>query len=274
MSYLDQLFNLKGKVIVITGGAGVLATSMSEALAQAGCHVVLLDRQKDRAVRQADKLSHTGRAALGLEADVLSESALNQARDQVLERFGRVDGLINAAGGNMQGATIGQDQTFFDLKLDELRKVMDLNFIGSVLPAMVFGQDMARQQSGVILNISSMAAMQAVSRVMGYAASKAGISNFTRWLATEMATKFGDGIRVNAIAPGFFIGEQNRRLLMEEDGGYTERGKDVIRKTPMRRFGQSDELAGAVLYLLSDAARFVTGVILPVDGGFSSFSGV
>ncbi len=274
MSYIDQIFKLKDKVVVITGGAGVLATSIGHGLAQSGCKLVVLDLHAERAEQQAHGFIQQKGEAIGLEANVLDEASLLKVKSIVLEKYGRIDALINGAGGNMPGATIGPDQTFFDLKLDDLRKVMDLNFIGSVLPSMVFGRVMADQGSGTILNISSMAAGPVITRVMGYSASKAGISNFTQWLATELAMKFGEGIRVNAIAPGFFIGEQNRRLLINEDGTFTDRGRDVIRKTPMGRFGEADELIGAVLYLLSDASRFVTGVVLPIDGGFSAFSGV
>ncbi len=274
MSYIGQIFKLQGKIVAITGGAGVLATAIGNGLAKAGCKLVILDLEEERAVKRAEEIVSLGGEAIGLAANVLEEESLEKAREAILNKFGGLDALINGAGGNMPGATIGPDQTFFDLQIDALRKVMDLNFIGSVLPTMVFGKIMADQKSGSVLNISSMAAGPVITRVMGYSASKAGISNFTQWLATEMAHKFGEGIRVNAIAPGFFIGEQNRRLLTNEDGSFTARGEDVIRKTPMGRFGEPDELTGAVLFLLSDAARFVTGVVLPIDGGFSAFSGV
>lgn len=274
MSYIEQVFNLQGKVVVITGGAGVLATAFGNSLSRAGCKIVILDLSKEKARERAKELKNSGGEAVGIAVNVLDESSLQGAKSKILAKYGRIDALINGAGGNMPGATIGPDQTFFDLKLDDLRKVMDLNFIGSVLPTMVFGKVMADQKVGTVLNISSMAAGPVITRVMGYSASKAGISNFTQWLATEMAQKFGEGIRVNAIAPGFFIGEQNRRLLTNEDGTYTERGNDVIRKTPMGRFGVAEELSGAVMYLLSDTSKFVTGVVLPIDGGFSAFSGV
>ena len=274
MSYIEQIFKLQGKVVVITGGAGILATAIGDGLAKAGCKLLILDIDEQRALGRAEEITGFGGEAMGLSCNVLDEASLESVREKILNKYSRIDALINGAGGNMPGATIGPDQTFFDLKIDDLRKVMDLNFIGSVLPSMVFGKIIANQQSGSILNISSMAAGPVITRVMGYSASKAGISNFTQWLAIEMAQKFGEGIRVNAIAPGFFIGEQNRRLLTEEDGSFTPRGKDVIRKTPMGRFGNPDELTGAVMYLLSDAAKFVTGVVMPVDGGFSAYSGV
>jgi NAD(P)-dependent dehydrogenase (short-subunit alcohol dehydrogenase family) len=274
MSYIEQIFNLKEKVVVITGGAGVLATAIGNSLARAGCKIVVLDLNQERAEARVREIQDIGGEAVGFEANVLKEDTLIEVREKIMLKFSKIDALINAAGGNMPGATIGPDQTFFDLKLEDLRSVMDLNFIGSVLPSMIFGKVMADQKSGSILNISSMAAGPVITRVMGYSASKAGISNFTKWLATELAHKFGEGIRVNAIAPGFFIGKQNRRLLTNEDGSFTDRGKDVIKKTPMKRFGEAEELSGAVLFLLSDAAKFVTGVVLPVDGGFSAYSGV
>jgi len=274
MTYLDDLFGLKGKVVLITGGAGVLASEMAKGLGMSGCRIVILDLRSEPAEARAGELKNDGIEAIGIGASVLEKDDLLVAREKVITEFGSIDILINAAGGNMPGATIGPEQTFFDLKLDDLKKVMDLNFIGSVLPSQVFGETMADQGKGAIINISSMAAGPSITRVMGYSASKAGISNFTRWLAVEMARKFGEGIRVNAIAPGFFIGEQNRRLLTNEDGSFTERGMDVIRKTPMGRFGEARELIGAVLYLAGDSSGFVTGVVLPVDGGFSAFSGV
>jgi NAD(P)-dependent dehydrogenase (short-subunit alcohol dehydrogenase family) len=274
MSYLDDLFKLKGKTVVITGGAGVLASAMARGLGMAGCRIAILDLRAEPAISRAEELQQEGIEATGIGASVLDRIDLEAAKKEVIDKFGSIDILINAAGGNMPGATIGPDQTFFDLKLDDLKKVMDLNFIGSVLPSQVFGRAMTENGKGSIINISSMAAGPSITRVMGYSASKAGISNFTQWLAVEMAKKFGEGIRVNAIAPGFFIGEQNRRLLTNENGSYTERGMDVIRKTPMGRFGEAGELIGAVLYLAGDASRFVTGVVLPIDGGFSSFSGV
>ena len=274
MTYLDDLFKLKGKTVVITGGAGVLASAMARGLGNAGCRIVILDLRAEQALARAEELQQEGIEAAGIGASVLDRDDLEAARKEIIDKFGSIDILINAAGGNMPGATIGPDQTFFDLKLDDLKKVMDLNFIGSVLPSQVFGKAMTEIGKGSIINISSMAAGPSITRVMGYSASKAGISNFTQWLAVEMARKFGEGIRVNAIAPGFFIGEQNRRLLTNEDGSFTDRGLDVIRKTPMGRFGEAGELIGAVLYLAGDASRFVTGVVLPIDGGFSSFSGV
>jgi NAD(P)-dependent dehydrogenase (short-subunit alcohol dehydrogenase family) len=206
--------------------------------------------------------------------NVLDTSSIETARDSILKKHKRVDVLINLAGGNMPGATIDPDKTIFDLKLDDLDKVTNLNFKGTVMPSMVFGKVMADQKEGVMINVSSMAAYQSITRVVGYSAAKAAVYNFTQWMAMEMAMKFGEKLRVNAIAPGFFIGNQNRALLTNPDGSFTKRGNQVISKTPMGRFGVAEELIGACLFLASDSASFVTGIVLPVDGGFSSFSGV
>jgi NAD(P)-dependent dehydrogenase (short-subunit alcohol dehydrogenase family) len=275
MGYLDNLFNLEGKVALITGGGGVLAGAIGGGLARAGVKIVFADINKARAEEAAGVIRKTGSEAVGIASNVLDSASLEETRDFVLRSFGTIDILLNAAGGNMQGATIAPDKTFFDLDIDDLDKVSELNLKGTVLPSLVFGKVMSRQpKGGKIINISSMAAMQAITRVVGYSAAKAAVSNFTYWLAMEMAMKFEGKIRVNAIAPGFFIGNQNRDLLINPDGSYTNRGEKVIAKTPMGRFGEANELIGAVLYLVSDASSFVTGVVLPVDGGFSIFSGV
>ncbi len=270
----NQLFNIKDKVIIITGGGGVLGGAMGNYLAAQGARIVVLSRREETVQSMVDELKTSGGEVLGLAADVLDEEKLKTAKNKIIEKWGRIDVLINAAGGNLPGATIAPDQTVFDVSVPDLKKVLDLNLMGSVLPTLVFGKAMAESKQGSIINISSMAASQAITRVLGYSMAKAGIDMFTKWMATEMARKYGDGIRVNAIAPGFFIGNQNRRLLTNEDGALTERGHDIIRNTPMHRFGEAEELNGIVLYLCSDASRFVTGTIIPVDGGFSSFSGV
>ncbi|MEN8122587.1 MAG: SDR family oxidoreductase [Bacteroidota bacterium] len=273
MSYLDNLFNIKDKVAVITGGGGVLAGKMAEGLIKSGTKVVLLDLKEESTRERIAELSDFG-TIKGISCNVLDKGILESVKDKILSDFGRIDILINTAGGNMPGATISPDQTIFDMDMGDFQKVTDLNLNGSVLPSLVFGEVMAKQGTGSIINMSSMAADQIITRVVGYSASKAAITNFTRWMAVEMARKFGDGIRVNALAPGFFIGKQNRALLTNEDGSYTERGHEVIRNTPMNRFGEAEELIGATLFLCSDAAKFVTGTVLPVDGGFSIFSGV
>jgi NAD(P)-dependent dehydrogenase (short-subunit alcohol dehydrogenase family) len=275
MDYIKSLTDLSGKIAVLTGGGGVIAAKMAEGLLQAGATIVLLDLREENAVAKANELTKEfGGTAIGMAANVLDQEAMEVVKNVIVARFGTVDILINAAGGNMPGATIGPDQTIFDLNMDDFKKVTDLNLNGSVIPSLVFGKVMADQKSGNIINLSSMAALQVLSRVCGYSASKAAITNFTQWMAHEMASKFGEGIRVNALAPGFFIGDQNRALLTNPDGSYTQRGQQVINKTPMGRFGEAYELVGATIFLCSDAAKFMTGVVLPIDGGFSIFSGV
>jgi len=274
MSYLEKLFNLEGKVAVITGGGGVLASEIGSGLAKAGVKIAFLDINEEAANVAAKKIIALGGEAIGLKTNVLEIEALKETRDAILAKFGKIDILLNAAGGNMAGASVNPDQTIFDINIDALDKVTDLNFKGTVLPSLVFGEVMANNRSGNIINISSMAALQAITRQVGYSASKAAVSNFTMWMAMEMAMKFEGSVRVNAIAPGFFIGNQNRDLLINPDGSYTERSKKIINNTPMGRFGEASELIGAVLYLVSDSASFVTGVVLPIDGGFSTFRGV
>jgi NAD(P)-dependent dehydrogenase (short-subunit alcohol dehydrogenase family) len=274
MSYLDNLFNLKGRVAVITGGGGVLASVIGGGLSMAGMSIVFLDINEDAAKEAAQRIVDEGGDALGLKTNVLEKSALEDTCRLVLDKYGKVDLLLNAAGGNMPGATISPDKTVFDLDVADFDKVTNLNFKGTVLPSLVFGEVMAKQRSGNIINISSMAAFQSITRVVGYSAAKAAVSNFTSWMAMEMAMKFEGSVRVNAIAPGFFIGNQNRALLTNTDGTFTTRGNQVINKTPMGRFGEAHELIGAVLFLASDSASFVTGIVMPVDGGFSSYSGV
>ena len=270
----NQLFNVKDKVIIITGGGGALGGTMAGYLAQQGAKIVIISRKEETVQSGVDALKAQHREAIGLAADVLDEEKLKDARDKILEKWGRIDVLINGAGGHLPGTTIAPEQTVFDVSFSNLQKTLDLNLMGSVLPTLVFGKVMADQTKGSIINISSMAATHSITRVLGYSMAKAGIDIFTKWMAMEMARKFGDGIRVNAIAPGFFIGNQNRRMLTNKDDSLTQRGHDIIRKTPMGRFGEAEELNGVVHYLCSDASQFVTGTIIPVDGGFSSFSGV
>jgi NAD(P)-dependent dehydrogenase (short-subunit alcohol dehydrogenase family) len=269
-----RLFNLDSKVAVITGGTGVLGGAMAKGLAQAGATVAILGRREQRAQEVAQSLSDQGLKALALPADVLDKASLLEARDSLLKQTGRIDILINAAGGNMPEATVVGDLTFFKLEQNALNKVMHLNVDGTVLPSQIFGESMVANGRGSIINISSMAAQKPLTRVMGYAAAKAAIDNFTKWLAVELAQKYGQGLRVNAIAPGFFIGEQNRGFLLNSDGSLTTRGQQIISHTPMGRFGEADELIGTAVYLASDAAKFVTGIVIPVDGGFSAFGGI
>lgn len=271
---IDTLFSLEGKTAVVTGGTGVLGTEMVLALAAAGAKVGVLGRRQEQAEVVVQQVIDQGGQAVALPANVLETESLEKAREIILEAFGTVDILVNAAGGNQPGATIGPDQTIFDLQIPDLQKVVDLNLMGTIYPTQVFGRVMADQKRGVVVNISSMAAYQAITRVMGYSVAKAAIEGYTRWLAVEMAQKFGEGIRVNAIAPGFFLADQNRRLLTNEDGSLTERGQQIINNTPFGRFGEPDELAGTLIWLCSDASRFVTGISVPVDGGFNCYSGV
>ena len=271
---MKDLFDLDGKVIVVTGATGVLAGGTAHYLQENGAKVVYLGRNHEKVDATLAKAQKISDECMGITADVMDETRLSVGYNEVMKKFGRIDALINGAGGNMSGATIGPDQEVFDLTLDDYSRVMDLNLKGTVLPTLVFGKAFRKQGTGSIINFSSMSSAQALTRVLGYSNAKAAIDNFTRWMATEMALKYGDRIRVNAVAPGFFISSQNRALLTNEDGTFTERGQQVIDKTPFRRFGKQEEIFGAIHYLLSDASSFVTGSVLAVDGGFSSFCGV
>jgi NAD(P)-dependent dehydrogenase (short-subunit alcohol dehydrogenase family) len=267
-------FDITGKVAVVTGGAGVLCTAMCRKLASVGAKVGVLDLNSSAAEGLAAEICLAGGDAIGLPCDVLDRNSIECAAREILARFQSVDILINGAGGNRPQATTNPDQSFFDLSADALRWVFDLNLMGAILPSQVFGRIMADQKSGVILNISSMNAFRPLTRIAAYSAAKAGVSNFTQWLAVHMAQNYSPEIRVNAIAPGFFVGEQNRRLLLNEDCSLTPRGQSIISHTPMARFGVPEDLLGTVLWLVSPASSFVTGIVVPVDGGFSAFSGV
>lgn len=269
---MNNLFSVKDKVVVITGGTGVLGSCIAEHLANEGAKVVILGRRADEGSAIVDKITAQGGEALFLTTDVLDADVLQKNCDDILARYGKIDALLNAAGGNMPGATIAPDKTFFDLKVADFQKVLNVNLTGTVLPTQIFLKPMVEAGSGAIVNFSSMAAFRPMTRVCGYAAAKAGISNFTAFLANEVATKFSPSIRVNAIAPGFFITNQNRVLLTNEDGSLTERGNDVIRQTPFKRFGKPEELCGTIQYLISDASSFVTGTVAVVDGGFNAFA--
>ncbi len=269
-----KMFDLKGKVAVVTGGGGVLGGSIARSLIEAGVKVALLDIRDENVNNRVAELQEMGGEVLGFVSSVLEMDELKSTRDKILAKWGKVDILVNAAGGNLPGATLSEDQTIFDMKIEDFEKVNDLNMNGTVYPSLVFGEAMAEQKEGSIITISSMATYSAISRVLGYSTAKTAINIFTQWMAMEMATKYSEKIRVNAIAPGFFIGDQNRNVLINPDGSYTERSKKVLARTPMGRFGDIKELNGAVQFLCSEAASFITGVILPVDGGFSSYSGV
>ncbi len=269
---MNELFSVKDQVVVITGGTGVLGACIGEYLALQGAKVVLMGRRKEEGDRLVAEINAKGGEALFLVTDVMDAEVLQANCDEIMARYGRVDALLNAAGGNMPGATIAPGNTFFDVKIEEFQKVLNVNLTGTVLPTQIFLKPMVEAGRGSIVNFSSMAAFRPMTRVLGYAAAKAGISNFTAFLANEVATKFTSDIRVNAIAPGFFLTNQNRALLTNADGSLTERGNDVIRQTPFKRFGRPEELCGTIQYLISDASSFVTGTVAVVDGGFNAFA--
>jgi NAD(P)-dependent dehydrogenase (short-subunit alcohol dehydrogenase family) len=266
--------NMKNKVAVITGGNGTLGNAFVSALAGAGARVFILGRNAEKSAAVVADFKQKGLTIEAIQCDVLDEGAVAGAVEEVMSNAGRVDILVNGAGGNRPGATVGPDSSIFELGIDDFRQVNDLNLLGTVIPSIAFAKPMVAQGSGCIVNISSMAALLPISRVVGYSAAKAAVDNFTRWLAVELAAKYGEGIRVNAIAPGFFIAEQNRRLLLEEDGSLTARGNTIIGQTPLKRFGKPEELMSTLLWLCDDQSSFVNGIVVPVDGGFSAFCGV
>lgn len=267
-----NLFDIRDRVVVITGGTGVLGREIGKYLAQQGAKVVLLGRRKDVGDALITDILALGGEAVFYYCDVMDVASVEAVSEKVMQRYGRVDALLNAAGGNMPGATITPTGTLFDVQVEEFQKVLNVNLTGTVIPTQVFLRPMVEAGRGAIVNFSSMAAFRPLTRVMGYAAAKAGISNFTAFLANEVASKFTPGIRVNAIAPGFFLTNQNRSLLTNPDGSLTERGADVIRQTPFKRFGKPEELCGTIHYLISDASAFVTGTVAVVDGGFNVFA--
>ncbi len=272
---MDILFDLTGKVIVITGGGGVLGSAVAADLARAGAKVVLLGRREEPLVRVASRIAAEGGAALPLSCNVLERQELQKARDRIVAQWGPADILINGADGNNKAATTSAELPVFDIPVEAIRQVMDLNLIGAILPTQIFARDMASRGSGVILNVSSMNAFRPLTKVPVYSAAKAAVSNFTQWLAVHVCQTCSPRIRVNAIAPGFFLTEQNRFLLTDEKtGDLTPRGRSIIDHTPMARFGAPEDLLGTVRWLISDAAQFVTGIVVPVDGGFSAFGGV
>lgn len=269
---INNLFDINGNVTVITGGTGVLGRTIAKYLALNGAKVIILGRKEEIGKEIVDDIQKNGGVCEFLKTDVMNAQLVQDNCDYIVKKYGHIDTLLNAAGGNMPGATIGPDKTFFDLDAEQFSRVLELNLTGTVIPTQIFLKPMAKQGKGSIINFSSMAAFRPMTRVCGYAAAKAGISNFTAYMATECAKKFGEGIRVNAIAPGFFITEQNRSLLTNPDGSYTQRGQDVIRQTPFGRMGKPEELCGTIHYLMSDASKFVTGTVAVVDGGFNVFA--
>lgn len=272
---MEYDFNLKGKVAVLTGAAGVLCSEIAMGLAKKGVKVVLLDLADKKAKEIADRITADGGEAFSEKVDVLDKKSIESAADKILKKFGTIDILINGAGGNKEEATTGKDKSFFDIPEEAIKWVFNLNLIGTILPCQVFGKIFAEKGKGSIINISSMAAFVPLTRTLAYSAAKAGVSNFTNWLAVHMNQEYSPEIRVNAIAPGFLLTDQNYYLLIDKKtGGFTERGKKIIDKTPMGRYGKPEELLGAVIFLCSDEASFVNGVILPIDGGFAAYSGV
>lgn len=267
------MFSIQDKIIIITGATGALGGAIALSMAKAKGKIVILGRNDDLLTQSLSELRKYTLAE-AFCVDVMSRNELEDVREKIINQFGRIDVLINAVGGNLPGAVIPDDRSIFDMSESDFDEVVDLNLKGTLIPSIVFGKVMQLQGKGAIVNYSSMAVDRIITRVVGYSAAKAAMENFTKWMAVEMALKFGDGIRVNAIAPGFFIGKQNRDLLLNKDGSLTERGEKIIRNTPMKRFGEADELSGALHFLCSDSASFVTGIVLPVDGGFSAYSGV
>lgn len=269
---MQNLFDIKDYVVVITGGTGILGRCIAKYLALEGAKVIILGRKEEVGRKIADDIVAAGGQCEFMKTDVMNQAVVEKNCSDILAKYGKVDTLLNAAGGNMPGATIGPEGNFFNLKAVEFQTVLNLNLTGTVIPTQVFLKPMVKQGKGSVINFSSMAAFRPLTRVCGYAAAKAGISNFTAFMATECAKKFGEGIRVNAIAPGFFLTEQNRSLLTNPDGTYTKRGQDVVRQTPFGRMGDPEELCGTIHYLMSDAAKFVTGTVAVVDGGFNVFA--
>ncbi|WP_291102645.1 MULTISPECIES: SDR family oxidoreductase [unclassified Flavobacterium] len=267
-------FSLKGKVIVVTGGTGILGNAFINGIVRAGGAVGILGRNEKIATERANAVIEQGGRAIALIVDVNDEQQLLNAREKMLKEYGKIDGLVNAAGGNIPGAVLHSDQDIFQLNMEALQQVMQLNLFGSILPTQIFGEAIKNNGSGSIVNISSVVSQRAVTKVLGYSLAKASIDCYTQWFAVELAKRFGDKIRMNSIAPGFFLTEQNKTLLTNSDGSLTERGNLIIQETPFKRFGNPDELEGALVWLLSDASKFVTGTKITVDGGFSVYSGV
>jgi NAD(P)-dependent dehydrogenase (short-subunit alcohol dehydrogenase family) len=271
---VENSFSLAGKVIVVTGGTGILGNSFVNGIVAAGGAVGILGRNKQVAEERAQAINNNGGQAVALVADVMDEAQLEAAKEKLLAEFGHIDGLVNGAGGNMPQGVLQPDEDIFKMNLAGMKSVMDLNLWGTIIPTQIFGASIAKTGKGSIVNISSMNSKKAVTKVLGYNIGKAGVDCYNQWFAVELANRYGDAIRMNALAPGFFLTEQNRNLLTKPEGGYTPRGETVIRQTPFKRFGRPDELIGALVWLLSDASAFVTGSMVCVDGGFSIFSGV
>lgn len=269
-----DLFSLKDKVIVVTGGTGVLGTSFVNAVAEAGGAVVIMGTRESVCLQKAAEINANGGKALGISANVLDEAALMNAKEKILSEFGKIDGLVNAAGGNMPEAVVETEADIFSMNIDAMKKALELNLWGTIIPSQVFGASLAKNGNGSIVNISSVSSKNVLTKVLGYSMGKAALDLYTKWFAVELANRYGDKIRVNAITPGFFLTVQNKDILTNPDGSYKERSHKIINHTPFKKFGQPDDLKGALIYLLSDASSFVTGSEIFVDGGFTKFSGV
>src|SRR5690606_5222113 len=273
MNILER-FSLKGKVIVVTGGTGILGKAFVKGLAEAGARICIIGRRSSDLAERVKLVETLGGDALAVVADVMDEHSIREAKERILEKWGTIDGLVNAAGGNIPGATIAPEDSIFDNKIGDTIKAIELNLFGTIIPTMIFGEVMAEKGTGSIINISSLAASRPITRVLGYTVAKHGVDGFTKWMATELALRYSNRIRVNAIAPGVFLTEQNRTLLTNEDGSYTERADKFVQNTPFQRLGDPSELEGTLVYLLSDASAFVSGETIFVDGGFNSWCGV
>ncbi|MDH6313874.1 NAD(P)-dependent dehydrogenase (short-subunit alcohol dehydrogenase family) [Parabacteroides sp. PFB2-10] len=269
---MNDLFSVKDQVVVITGGGGILGRGIGNYLAEQGAKVVILDRDEAAGNEMVTNIRQKGGEALFLATDVMNKEVLEKNREDIVAQYGRIDVLLNAAGGNMAGATIPPEKTILDLEIDAFRKVVDLNLFGTVIPTMVFLPEIAKQPKGSIVNFASISSLRPLTRVVGYGCAKAAIANFTKYLAAELAQKFGNHLRVNAIVPGFFITQQNESLLLHPDGSYTDRSKSILGHTPFNRFGEPEELFGTIQYLISDASKFVTGTLAIVDGGFDAYT--
>ena len=273
MKGIEQ-FSLKDKVIVITGATGVLGDLFASDVAKSGAKVVVMGRNEERAKKRVLDITKEGGEAIYILADVLNEQEILQAKDKILDKYGTIDGLVNAAGGNIPGAVISPDQNLFEANLNDTKRALDLNLFGTIIPSHIFGKVMADKGQGSIVNISSLAAQSAITRVLGYTLAKTAIEGYTKWMASELGLRYNGKIRMNGIAPGLFLTEQNRNLLLNADGSYTDRTHKFLHKTPFKRLGIPKELTGTLIYLLSDASAFVTGETILVDGGFNAFSGV
>ncbi len=268
------MFSLEGKVIVVTGGTGILGTSFVNAIIDAGGKVAILNTNEEKGVKAVAAIKAKGGDAIAIAGSVLDEEKMKAARDKIFEKYGKIDGLVNAAGGNVPEGVLKPENDVFDMNIEGMKKALDLNLWGTLVPVQVFGPVIAKTGNGSIVNISSVSPKRAITRVLGYSMGKAAIDIYTKWFALEMANRYGDAVRMNSIMPGFFLTDQNRALLTNPDGSLTSRGDSIIRQTPFKRFGHPDELVGALIWLLSDASKFVTGMDIGVDGGFTINSGV